>query len=188
MEAKATRIRFEDADGSEIRAQFPHCDDKVLHAPGECQYCDHYPEAQEQRIRDLVNFTGHYAVGFALCPSEERRSLQTIEAWPGNQPTGLSAAHAALHPELREARARLIESIALDPREREQGREFNMPAAIRESTLATRTDARDRLGAAVSAIANEDYPVDRAAIEIGIAMILEAIGKPRRCPQCSDLS
>lgn len=29
--------------------QFPHCDQKVLHAPGECQYCDERPEWQELR-------------------------------------------------------------------------------------------------------------------------------------------
>ncbi len=39
-------------------AQF-HCDARVLHAPGECQYCDLHPEWQELRKAWGIAFTGH---------------------------------------------------------------------------------------------------------------------------------
>lgn len=39
--------------------QFPHCDARVLHAPGECEFCDRYPEWQDLRKRWGIAFTGH---------------------------------------------------------------------------------------------------------------------------------
>lgn len=66
------------------RAAFPHCDSQVLHAPGECRYCDKYPEAQALRIRARVNFTGHYDEDKVICPAERRRTLPTINRWYGN--------------------------------------------------------------------------------------------------------
>ena len=38
--------------------QFPHCDQRVLHAPGECKYCDLHPEWQELRKSWGIAFTG----------------------------------------------------------------------------------------------------------------------------------
>jgi hypothetical protein len=38
--------------------QFPHCDSRILHAPGECQYCDKYPGWQELRQMWHIAFTG----------------------------------------------------------------------------------------------------------------------------------
>ena len=38
---------------------FPHCDQRVLHAPGECQYCDMCPEWQQLRVAWGIAFTGH---------------------------------------------------------------------------------------------------------------------------------
>ena len=63
----------------------PHCDSNVLHAPGECQYCDMYPEWQELRILMKVNFTGEDLPGREPCPSERMRALSTIEQWGGNR-------------------------------------------------------------------------------------------------------
>lgn len=39
-------------------AQFPHCDSRVLHGPGECRYCDSHPEWQELRQAWGIAFTG----------------------------------------------------------------------------------------------------------------------------------
>lgn len=39
--------------------QFPHCDQRVLHAPGECEYCDRHPDWQELRQVWGIAFTGH---------------------------------------------------------------------------------------------------------------------------------
>lgn len=46
-------------------AQFPHCDSRVLHAPGECRYCDAHPEWQELRKAWGIAFTGKTPVGIA---------------------------------------------------------------------------------------------------------------------------
>lgn len=67
-------------------AQMPHCDQYVLHAPGECEYCDHYPEAQAQRVKDGINFTGKKDPSKKQCPAEARRALANINRWPGNIP------------------------------------------------------------------------------------------------------
>jgi hypothetical protein len=78
--------------------QFPHCDAKVLHAPGECVYCDRRPEWQELRKAWGIAFTGQKNatrkawvdgelkdVPALTCPSEIDRPLETINAWPGNR-------------------------------------------------------------------------------------------------------
>lgn len=61
-----------------------HCDALVLHAPNECRYCDMYPTAQLWRIKNKINFTGHYKAGFTQCPAEAQRPLETINRWHGN--------------------------------------------------------------------------------------------------------
>ena len=66
------------------RAQFPHCDSRVLHAPTECVYCDHYPEAQQERIDNKINFTGHHDTDKKMCPAESARALDNINRWGGN--------------------------------------------------------------------------------------------------------
>lgn len=38
---------------------FPHCDQRILHAPSECQWCDEYPEWQKLREAWGIAFTGH---------------------------------------------------------------------------------------------------------------------------------
>lgn len=68
-----------------MSAPHPHCDDLVLHAPGTCEYCDHYPERQQARIASAVNFTGESVAGRSQCPAEARRSFANINAWGGNR-------------------------------------------------------------------------------------------------------
>ena len=66
---------------------YPHCDDAVLHAPGECVYCDRYPEAQARREANGINFTGQHDPSREPCPAEARRGLGAINRWSGNWPT-----------------------------------------------------------------------------------------------------
>lgn len=70
---------------SEPTAPYPHCDDRVLHAPGVCSFCDLYPEEQAARIANGVNFTGESDPNKKQCPAEQRRSLDTINRWGGNR-------------------------------------------------------------------------------------------------------
>lgn len=75
-----------DVDGSKM--PMAHCDQKILHAPGKCQFCDHYPEAQ--RLRDWwgINFTNEHDPGKAPCPSTHSRPDEVRDLWPGNRPEG----------------------------------------------------------------------------------------------------
>jgi hypothetical protein len=67
--------------------QFPHCDSRVLHAPGECEFCDHHADWQELRVAWGIAFTGWEPEGNELpCPSQQARSLETINKWNGNVP------------------------------------------------------------------------------------------------------
>ncbi len=64
----------------------PHCDSNIMHAPGECEFCDDgYPDLQEFRAMHGINFTGHYDPNKLLCPAELSRDLATIEHWGGNR-------------------------------------------------------------------------------------------------------
>lgn len=71
---------------SEQRAPFPHCDSRVLHAPGACEYCDMYPEEQALRDREGTNFTGQADPKKKPCPATAARSVENINKWPGNRP------------------------------------------------------------------------------------------------------
>ena len=74
-----------------IIPQFPHCDARILHAPGECDYCDGHPEWQELRVNWGIAFTGHAPVGGQLrCPADLHRpphSAGDHRRWGGNKPT-----------------------------------------------------------------------------------------------------
>lgn len=69
------------------RAYAPHCDQSVLHKPGECEYCDHYPDWQEMREVQRINYTGHFDTDKAPCPSHYFRHPDKVESWSGNLPT-----------------------------------------------------------------------------------------------------
>lgn len=74
--------------------QFPHCDQRVLHAPGECEFCDRHPDWQALREGWGIAFTGHQPAVDAEhpwlsqvpCPSEATRPVEVINQWPGNRP------------------------------------------------------------------------------------------------------
>lgn len=76
-----------DAD-YEFKMPLPHCDQSILHAPGECQFCDKYPEAQAIRQHWRINFTGQHDENKAPCPSTYFRSDEVRDRWPGNTPEG----------------------------------------------------------------------------------------------------
>lgn len=61
-----------------------HCDNLILHAPGECLYCDRYPQAQALRDWWHINFTNHHDPDRLPCPSILLRSDQTRDMWGGN--------------------------------------------------------------------------------------------------------
>jgi hypothetical protein len=67
------------------RPPFPHCDARVLHAPGTCEFCDHFPDMQNARIAYGINFTGEHDEHLAPCPAEIARTLEHIERWVGNR-------------------------------------------------------------------------------------------------------
>jgi hypothetical protein len=47
---------------------FPHCDPKILHAPGECEYCDEHNDWQHLRELWGIAFTGYE-------PDESKKEL-----------------------------------------------------------------------------------------------------------------
>jgi hypothetical protein len=71
---------------------FPHCDESVLHARGECEYCDEYPDWQSLRISWGIAFTGHEpSFGQMPCPSDFLRGTGQAHTWGGNRPTNVDA-------------------------------------------------------------------------------------------------
>lgn len=66
--------------------KFPHCDSNVLHGPKICTYCDEYPELQQYRTDNKINFTGENDPNKKQCPAEARRKLEIINRWYGNTP------------------------------------------------------------------------------------------------------
>lgn len=65
---------------------FPHCDQRILHAPGECHYCDKRPGWQELRIAWGIAFTGYIPEGKELPdPATHARGFENLNAWDGNK-------------------------------------------------------------------------------------------------------
>lgn len=62
--------------------QFPHCDARVLHAPGECEYCDGHEEWQKLRETWDISFTGHNDK-LVPCPADMARGDGHMR-WGGN--------------------------------------------------------------------------------------------------------
>lgn len=78
--------------------QFPHCDQSVLHAPGECRWCDQHADWQQLREWWGIAFTGHEPAPLypggpleAPCPSDARRGTGKAHVWGGNRPTEVQA-------------------------------------------------------------------------------------------------
>lgn len=65
----------------------PHCDASVVHAPGECRYCDDRPDLQAIRDAWGIAYTGHAPADHQVpCPSDARRGQGQAHRWTGNAP------------------------------------------------------------------------------------------------------
>lgn len=80
----------------DIFPQFPHCDARILHAPGECEFCDEHPDWQELRKTWMIAFTGHEPVTYdhagtqVPCPADFNRPPSgdaDHRRWAGNVAT-----------------------------------------------------------------------------------------------------
>lgn len=64
----------------------PHCDADVVHAPGECVFCDVTEGIQAAREAAGTNYTGHTDPDKLPCPSDARRGVGGAHVWGGNRP------------------------------------------------------------------------------------------------------
>lgn len=73
---------------ADLVGTLPHCDQRVMHAPKECKYCDACPKLQALRVVWGIAFTGHEALeGQLPCPSDAARGTGGAHVWPGNVPS-----------------------------------------------------------------------------------------------------
>lgn len=67
-----------------VIGQFPHCDQRILHARGECSYCDEHVDWQALREAWSIAFTGYEPEGTELpCPADYSRG-DSHKLWYGN--------------------------------------------------------------------------------------------------------
>lgn len=64
----------------------PHCDPRILHAPGDCEYCDKHPEWQALRLAWGIAFTGFEPEGTELPDPATHARGEAHCVWPGNKP------------------------------------------------------------------------------------------------------
>lgn len=77
------KIKPRDVSHPDVQ-QFPHCDQRILHAPGECKYCDEHSDWQVLRARWGIAFTGYEPEGKELpCPADYARG-NSHKNWYGN--------------------------------------------------------------------------------------------------------
>jgi hypothetical protein len=68
------------------RAEAPHCESLILHAPGECKWCDLYPDLQAARKLWRIAFTGHPPTpDETACPADLKRGPESYNNWSGNR-------------------------------------------------------------------------------------------------------
>jgi hypothetical protein len=66
--------------------RFPHCDQRILHARGECRWCDLHPEWQALRVAWGIAFTGYTPEGKELPdPATAARGTASLNSWDGNR-------------------------------------------------------------------------------------------------------
>lgn len=63
--------------------RFPHCDERILHAPGVCKYCDAHKDWQFLREVWGINFTSETDTNKYPCPADRARGDKHM-LWPGN--------------------------------------------------------------------------------------------------------
>jgi hypothetical protein len=77
---------------------FPHCDPRVLHSFGECEFCDLHPEWQELRVAWGIAFTGWEPDENELQdPATVARPLDVVNKWGGNRAVGAEGYDYAPH-------------------------------------------------------------------------------------------
>ncbi len=70
----------------------PHCDAYVLHRPGNCEFCDHFPVLQAFRRDHRIAFTDDDHQDYERpCPATLFRDPTTIHRWYGNRPYHLDS-------------------------------------------------------------------------------------------------
>jgi hypothetical protein len=62
----------------------PHCDPRVLHSPGKCEFCDEAEVLQIYRTQLGLKYTDELQANDALLPGEDR-TRASAEAWGGNR-------------------------------------------------------------------------------------------------------
>lgn len=65
---------------------FPHCDPRILHAPGECEVCDEVPVWQELRFSWGIAFTGYEPDKNELPDPATNARGEEVNTWDGNKP------------------------------------------------------------------------------------------------------
>lgn len=68
-----------------LLGQFPHCDPRVLHAPGQCEFCDRHPEWQAMRLVCGICYTGYVPDGTELPDPATHARGARLNAWYGNR-------------------------------------------------------------------------------------------------------
>lgn len=63
---------------------YPHCDNRILHLPEECEFCAEATELQAQREREGISNTGHNNREWA-CPADLARGEKSLNSWRGNR-------------------------------------------------------------------------------------------------------
>lgn len=66
---------------------FPHCDERVLHSPGLCEFCDKAEVLQKYRQMLNLSYTDELQANDPLLPGEDR-SRASADAWGGNRKDG----------------------------------------------------------------------------------------------------
>jgi hypothetical protein len=80
------KIKPKELDVVAVLGQFPHCDPRILHAPGECEFCDEHTEWQALREVWKIAFTNYEPEeGELPCPANHARG-DKCNSWTGNKP------------------------------------------------------------------------------------------------------
>jgi hypothetical protein len=93
---------------------YPHCNAEVLHAPGECVYCDGFPSRQQARLSSGGAFTPNEANGWSgnVAVKEGQVHSHMGVTWVvggnrGNEPTASSSSERPFTARLRRLARRL---------------------------------------------------------------------------------
>lgn len=66
---------------------YPHCDNRVLHSPGVCDFCDKADTLQQYRRMLGLKYTDELQANDALLPGQDR-TRASADAWGGNRKEG----------------------------------------------------------------------------------------------------